>query len=441
MLSLERILPKETTLSRVQIPLCETLAILLLIPTLGWLFNPADPFWLQFDFPWLLFACLLPALRYGFAYGFGSAILLIIVLWSAARWQLFGVESFPTNLGMGLLVVSMLAGEFTDTWGKRLSRQRIINTYQRMRLEEFTLSYNLLKVSHDRMEHQLAAGSVSLRGALMAFRHFLLQRDSDLPFTTDTAHQIIGLFGDYVAIRRAAIYQVTDGRISTEPSAAQGRAEVSSAHEMVQLAIDNKVVMSVRDQSNLQDQAGAVPLAAVPISDVSDHVHAVLVVEDMPFVALQEENLKLLAVLGGHIGDLLTLTKEKQGEDVASIRFEKELSRAILDCRRYALPSMLVTIRIPVSELTEDIESLLLRQVRGLDRLLTEENGQGRLLRLLMPLTGPLEMHGWQQRIDRILHEQLGRNLAALGLELVARELRGRETLAELLGEPRGNEG
>jgi len=73
--------------------------------------------------------------------------------------------------------------------------------------------------------------------------------------------------------------------------------------------------------------------------------------------------------------------------------------------------------------------------------LLTEENGQGRLLRLLMPLTGPLEMHGWQQRIDRILHEQLGRNLAALGLELVARELRGRETLAELLGEPRGNEG
>lgn len=440
--AMEHILPKETGQSRLQVPICETLAVLLVALLIGWLIDPADPFFLQYRFPWLVLACLLPSLRYGFAFGLGSAVLLIGLLALAAHWQLLGVVRFPTHLGLGLLVVAMLAGEFADTWTKRLSRQRIINTYQRMRLEEFTLSYNLLKVSHDRMEHQLAAGSVSLRGALMEFRRFLLQRDIDLLLTPEPAQQILRLFGDYVAIRVAGIYAFDKaGALVPRPLATQGQLRISPAHEMVQLAVANKVVMSARDLLEHPGKDGAIPLAAVPVVDVNDCVHAVLVVEDMPFVALQEENLKLLAVLGGHIGDLLSLARERRGEDVVQIRFENELKRAIIDCRRYALPSMLVTIHLPQNELTADIESLLSRQVRGLDRLLIQEFSSGRLLRLLMPLTGPLELNGWQQRIDRILQENLGARSEELGLGISSRELRSRDRVSELLGEIRGIEG
>ena len=432
--ALEHIIPKETARSRVLVPILETSAFLLLAPMVGWLFNPADPLLLQSDFPWLFFVCMLPALRYGFAYGFGSAMVLIGALALAERWQLFGVETFPTTLSLGLLIGSMLAGEFTDTWTKRVKRLQIVNTYQRMRLEEFTLSYSLLKVSHDRMEHQMAAGSVSLRGALMEFRRFLLQYETDMQLSAEMSEQILRLFGDYVAIRVAAIYPVDEkGQVADTPVAVHGQPQVSPAHEMVRMAVDDGVLMTIRDLLERPAEAESAPLAAVPIADVGGRLYAVLVVEDMPFVALQEENLKLLAVLGGHVADLLTLTRDKQGKDIAQIRFETELKRAILDCRRYALPAMLVTVRLPQTGPVEEVEELLLRQVRGLDRLLMQEDEQGRLLRLLMPLTGPLELDGWQQRINRILHEHLGQETEELGIRIIAREIRGREKLADLL--------
>jgi hypothetical protein len=135
----------------------ETLAILVIVPAIGFGLRPDDPLFVRSGFPWLIFASLLPALRYGFATGFFSALVLNGYLGAAAHWRILGVERFPLEIGMAVLLSAMLAGEFIDSWTKRNQQQRIVNSYQHMRLEEFTRSYHLLKVSHDRMEHRLAA--------------------------------------------------------------------------------------------------------------------------------------------------------------------------------------------------------------------------------------------------------------------------------------------
>jgi hypothetical protein len=58
--------------------LAETVLITLLLPAVGYLLHPQDHFFQDSRFPWLSLAPQLLSLRYGFAYGFGSAASTVI---------------------------------------------------------------------------------------------------------------------------------------------------------------------------------------------------------------------------------------------------------------------------------------------------------------------------------------------------------------------------
>lgn len=413
----------------------ESLAILLAFVTIGYGFNPADPLFVHSEFPWLIFASLLPALRYGFVYGFTSALLLIGLLAAAARWQWLGVDTFPVKYSIGLLFSAMLAGEFVDLWMKREARQRIINNYQHMRLEEFTRSYHLLKVSHDRMEHRLAAGTVSLREALMGMRRRLLLKSGEDVLDSDSGRQILQLFADYVSIRVAAIYRVDKAKkVVPDPVAVHGQGNIDPNHEMVIQAVREGCLVSVRDVIDRREVLTDAPLAAVPLVDVNNRVHGILVIEDMLFLSLQEENLRLLAVLGGQIGDMLTLAASHTGTDADSARFVRETQRAVLNRRLYGLPAMVVNIALPPGDAGEEIEGLLVRQRRGLDCIWVRENEGTRCLWLLMPLTGPADYEGYRKRIVRFLRERFGQSMEEIGIRITEREIEPKDTIDKLLG-------
>jgi hypothetical protein len=89
-----------------------------------------------------------------------------------------------------------------------------------------------------------------------------------------------------------------------EVVAALGQAaEVDLDHPMVRDALDSREVTSVREERMaIRDAA---PLACVPLVDSSDHLWGVILVHEMPFLAMSEQNMKLLAVLGGRVGDWL----------------------------------------------------------------------------------------------------------------------------------------
>ena len=411
----------------------ETLAIAIGLPILGFLVRPADPLFVHTGFPWLIFAGLLPALRYGFAYGFFGALAINGCLGAAAHFHILSVERFPLQYGIGVLLSAMVAGEFTDLWTKRNNQQHIINDYQRMRLEEFTRSYHLLKVSHDRMEHRLAAGTVSLREALMGLRRRLMQSKGCEALNPESGNYILQLFSDYVAVRVAGVYRVDpSGALLPDPVAALGRPRYGVQDEIVRFALREGCLMSIRDVLDQPPDAHTGPLAAVPIIDVNRQVHGMVVIEDMLFLSMQEENLRLLAVIGGHIGDMLSLATIR-GADADSANFMRETQRAILNLQHHGLPAMLVRMDLPEGELGREIEKLLRRQRRGLDCLWTSEGPSRRTLLLLMPLTGPAEYEGYSKRLEEILKEHFGRQSAELDLTVSPHAIEARDTIKTLL--------
>jgi polysaccharide biosynthesis protein PelD len=411
----------------------ETLAILIIIPAIGRWCQPDDPLFVHSGFPWLVFASLLPALRYGFAYGFFSALVLNGYLGIAARFHVMGVMHFPLQVSAGILLSAMLAGEFIDLWTKRNDQQRIVNSYQRMRLEEFTRSYHLLKVSHDRMEHRLAAGTVSLREALMGLRRHIIHEGGRQALSEENGDFILKLVADYVAVRVAGIFRVDPtGDLLKDAVATLGRLRVDPLHDMVRQAMTQGCLVSIRDVMERKASTQNSPLVAVPLMDVNGRIHGMIVIEDMLFLSMQEENLRLLAVIGGHIGDMLSLAAV-EGADADSAHFIRETRRAIQNRREHGLPAMLVRMTLPPGESGREIEMLLRRQRRGLDSVWVPTGGSRRTLLLLMPLTGQLEYEGYHKRIDEILRQQFGRISTELKLAIVSHAIEAVDSVDALL--------
>ncbi|MEJ2481124.1 MAG: PelD GGDEF domain-containing protein [Acidihalobacter sp.] len=370
----------------------ETVLITVALPIFGLWLHPDDPFFLHAEFPWLVLAPLLPALRYGFVYGFGSALGLVLLIALGWRLQWFPMPYFPGGFVLGLLVVGMVAGEFADLWARREAREHTVANYQRQRLDEFTRAYHMLRVSHDRLEQRLAASSQSLRLSLVQVRRMLFAVPADQDMLEGAAEAIMGLFADFGWVQVAELYAVRGGAPDVEPLARLGQSDAWRVDDpLINEALRSGELVSVRseDLGSLPRGTSSV-LVAVPFVDVSGEICALLTIHEMPFVAFQKQNLMLLAVLGGYIADQLVAAKGRAGiDDPAGGDF--------------------VRLWIQRSAATAPV------------------------LFMLMPLTNEAQCVSYRARIGRQLREVYGVDVDALGVIFQGREIEPRDSVDGLI--------
>lgn len=415
----------------------ETVLITLALPIFGLWLRPDDPFFLHAEFPWLVLAPLLPALRYGFVYGFGSALGLVLLIALGWRLHWFPIPYFPGGFVLGLLVVGMVAGEFADLWARREAREHTVANYQRQRLDEFTRAYHMLRVSHDRLEQRLAASSQSLRLSLVQVRRLLFAAPANQDMLEGAAEAIMGLFADFGWVQVAELYAVRGGRPDAEPMARLGQSGAPRADDpLVAEALHSGELVSVRseDLGNLPRGNTGV-LVAAPFVDVSGEIWALLTIHEMPFVAFQKQNLMLLAVLGGYIADQLAAAKGRAGiDDPAGGDFVRDAERALIQRRRFGLPSMVQAAVVDNPAQEENLVGILSGQVRGLDRLWIQRSaGQTPVLFMLMPLTNETQCVSYRARIGRQLREVYGVDVDVLGLTFQGREIDPRDSVDGLI--------
>ena len=141
----------------------ETVLLTLVAFALAWLAEPSNPFFIGAMFPWIVFAPVLLALRYGVLPGVASCALLA-ALWFAAHTRLSPGDP-PALYLLGALILTMICGEFADIWKGKLRRLEMTNRYLDQRLEQITKQHYLLMLSHDRLEHDQLAKPFTLRAA------------------------------------------------------------------------------------------------------------------------------------------------------------------------------------------------------------------------------------------------------------------------------------
>jgi len=373
--------------------------------------RPDDPFYLNQSFPWPVLAPLLVGLRYGFFMALASCLLIL----AALGWYLQAPEQpgLPWAWVIGLLGTGLVAGEFRDFWGRRLEKLEAVNRYRSQRLDEFTRNYYLLKVSHDRLEQQVAGSSGSLREALRRlYREVDLAGDSGL--NRESAELMLQLLVRYGQLQSAAIYAVSKDRLDGRPLATTG--DYQPIHEndpLIQHALEQRTLVSVQTQfrdhlANLDTDL----LLVIPFIDSAGNLVAICAVQAIPFFSFQVKTLRLLAILSGHMADMTLQQQTTQQHETREWRtLYFQLRRVGRDAEEFSLPATLLAFDTEAGY-ASILEARMRRMRRGLDIIASEPLLDRQLIVLLMPLTDELGAAGYLQRLDDDLQQSTGHPLS-----------------------------
>jgi len=285
--------------------LLETVALTLAMPGIGWLIDRTDPLMLNRPFSWLLVAPLLIGIRHGLAFGCGSAIALDAVLVFAWRAHALGVESLPGETVVGLIALSMVAGQYSNVWTREVVTLEARAETLQYRLTALTRAHLALELSHDRLRDERPE-DVSLRDALQTLREAAANPDT---LSNALEQRMMGLLVRYCALEVASLHRVASGGIFVaEPIAVIGqRAPVEANDPLLRHALETRMLVHVAELSQAR-ASGSALLAAVPISEASGVLRAILCIQSMPFMAFHRKNLQMISALACHWADLTTVS-------------------------------------------------------------------------------------------------------------------------------------
>lgn len=432
--------------AKIRVPhaILETTLSTLLVPGLGTIVWPEDPLFLSAGFPYLLFAPLLPALRYGFAYGFGSAVALVIVISIAWGQDLLPRQTFPVELCFGLLTVTMIVGEFTNVWHRRGERAWAGTEYCQVRLNEFIPRYYLLKASHDQLEQRLAGSSQSLRTALQTVRE-RFGPANERPDFEQVGDEILSLFSSFCSVQVASVYRVQHNtEVSWPPCATLGSGtQIPPDHPFIQESLKLHRTVSAHfrrdDKSELREREEDL-LAVIPITDAFHNLWALIVVQEMPFMSFHHDNLVLMSVLGGAIGDQLTSAMEQTPTgDSTEQDFRLHVRRCLEDRRDHDLPASVVSFVLNPEFASTRLLDQIVAQKRSLDLPWRCPSRDGdTVLTLLLPLTEEIGAAGFLARVEKHFRGRLGKTPEEAGIEIHPTTLTRTDTVDEIVTQIQG---
>jgi hypothetical protein len=403
--------------------------------------RPADPLLLKASFPWLWFAPLLVALRYGVLPGLISGILLLVEWLIASAAGLYGATEFPREFFFAGTLIVLLGGQFSDVWHDRLRRIEETNLYLVERLSGLTRRHLLLNLSHDRLEQEMLARPGSLRDALVQLRAAVVSP----PLGGDTLPGLQGLLHllvQYVNIEAAALYRLNpDGQRHLLGACMDSLGEpepLEPGDELLQLVLETRnlahiaaLEMSLERKSN--------QLVVAPLVNGGGEIIAVLAVSKLPFFSLNVENLQMMSVILAYYADCVSaapgVREIRRRLPMIPPMHAEELGRLKYIHQAFNISSHVVTL-IFRGQRRIEMPSELMRIKRGLDLYWETQIDGNPAIVVLMPFSSVSAKEGFLERINAWLKTRYGGSFELLDVDIRSIDFASGdpvEALAEML--------
>jgi polysaccharide biosynthesis protein PelD len=415
----------------------ETMVLTVLGIILGYWFIPGAAFFSVPGFSWLMVGPFLSGLRYGFAYALNSALFLIGCMWIASQYFPAWNSAAFSSTALALLFISIVAGEFNNYWTRQINKLQATADYLDNRLGEVTNAFNMLKISHERLA-QRAASRSTLRDSILAVRTRIMKAkltDADM---AGLGALILRIFADYTSIQQAGLFALkNDGEINTNALASfGGHFQIKPDDLLLQQALNNQKTTNLKPELVTEEEYSNLLLLAIPLVDVMGQVWGVVLVNKMPFRAFRPENIRLAAILGGHIADLISMRYESNiVEDVDLQCFMLQVKRCMNDIKVYDLPGSMVAMQLGNDKDAEAMSALISGRQRGLDSAWMARNRSGKqCLLVLLPLTDLHGVEGYRNQLQKMIAETYGyADLRAANIQFYEKSLAQSDSLQALL--------
>ena len=384
--------------------------------TLAFWFTPTDPFGLSAQFPWLWLVPAVVSMRYG------SIIALVAVATYFFGWlALEGLKlidtPFPQAYFLGGLVLALACGQFADVWNSRQRRLRAVNAYLDERLNTLTKSHFLLRMSHERLEQDLLAKPLTLRETLTRLRGLsLLVRREALP----GADEFLQLLAQSCQLEVAAVFAMRrDGTYEKEPAARLGpAAALDLGDPLLTYGLEQGDLVHVQmAQPGSRDFDQSRYLVCAPMTSASGQRVGLVVVERLPFFALNYDTLQLFTVLLGYYADGVESGLESRAMLARLPACPPEFALDLVRLTRIRvdadIQSALVALVFEDDARGVDMFAQIKRLKRNMD-LSWEPRVPGRLVQIsLLPLAGVPAVEGYLDRVESSIRAQFGVDFVA----------------------------
>lgn len=373
----------------------------------------------RFNYPWWWLAPLAIALRYGLAYGIGAGLVLVFGNF-AEIWLLGLTREQPGGEIIGGLIATYLAGLYTTHSQSRMVEASASLEYLEQRLESLTRVFYVTRLSHSRLEENLLTKSHDLRSALDEIARELAAFGSireRLP--QGPLQHVLQLLAYYGRLGTCGVYQVIDNRVSLEPVAFHGpRFTLELPDPLVTGVIENQQIAYYSVDQILAGETSPYRVV-LPMMAADDTMLALVVVQDLPLLAVEEENLLTLAAMTAFMADALRASQlssaVRQEVPACPVEFALEWFR-LGHLRRVAGVHSSWVLLLPGTEASAEVEDTICATRRGLDQYWRSPLAPATPgLLILLVLAGEGQTEGFLQRINRMCREQLGGDLEQLG--------------------------
>lgn len=412
----------------------EALLLTLLALAMGYAADHEHPFFVESEFPWLWFAPILLALRYGMMPGLFSTFLLVLA-WLGFNYGLQAQPGeFPRLYFFGGLLAVMVCGEYGDLWHARLRRLNEASHFLDERLSRMTKLHHLLRLSHDRLEQDLLSRPATLRDTLVALRELGVKDSGD--DTLPAAEDLLVLLAQYCQLEGAALYSAIDGGSRFQLASKLGEPPVfDPADPLVAYALEHRALAHIQTVA-LATAAESQFLAVAPLINSDGRLLGMLVVDQMPFFALNQDTLQLLAVMLGYYADSVSDVGEVRSVlerfPICPLEFAEEFVRLWRLGWDHGVNSRVVVLTFLPHADREDMLALIKRMRRGLDVIWEMPSGESLKYVNLMPLCGEVAVEGYLSRIDHLFHQHFGLSLEDAHVNFRVVALEGAELLPTL---------
>lgn len=403
--------------------LIELIAYALILPVAGLLLFEHNPTGVSGGFPWVAAAPVIFTVRYGCAWGVSCAVLMAAFI-NLPFAAYTGLSAANGVLGLGTIALCLIIGDISSATIKRRLQSESENQYLRHRLRTFSTDYHILKVSHEQLEEYMAGQRLSLRAALQKLKPLVDENG------LRAADDLMAVFSQFCSVQTAGLYVVSQD-VRVEPDAVStvgAMPDLSLFDPVLQLAMKERELVSIRhDQLKASHRLQGL-IAVAPLVDSKGCLHGLLAVKEMHFMAFQQPNLDLLALLGSYVGNLLSSANNAAGSQAE--RFLDEVRTSLQFSKQHYTQSVMLSLQFEPSDEGLQVAQFVCDGVRNLDASwLSSDSQQSPVVCLLFPMMSVAAGQAFLQRLDKALIEKFDIQLSHIMQDSQIRALTAKDSL------------
>ncbi len=394
----------------------ETLIIMALYLTFGYLIDPEDICLVNGEVSYILIVLAIITLFHGFENG-----ILAIGIIAFAMWAFYDVLPYLDFLIA--LMMTMINGEFHYYWTKKIDKAEIDTNYKAAKLDELSKAFYALKISHDQLEKNYVVKPMSIRSSIEEIIIMNIESDNDEKII-DKNHiyyeNFLGLLEKSFNVNSAILIYKKENHKDDLFSSKTANIVFGSYTEEVDVSIvfqdylvDKTLAYGI--PVYVSDESGEPTatldtdsdyIAAIP-AIIENEMVAILAIKRMPFMSFNREILTSISILLEYFSIEVGKKDLLENSDTITIvsdrDFRFEYARLRFMFLKYKVDSIILILKIDNILQSARVYERVKKMLRSLDKVtLVEENGFHYIV-LLFPLHDKAAAEGYYNRLMFLL--------------------------------------